>query len=187
MAGILDRYHRFVVDGEPVATGFLAVGDSWACTNPSAGRGISVGMVQAQLLRDAVASYFDDPLELARCYDEATEAEAAPFFWSQLRADEARLAEMDALRTGATSSPTSATRRGLATRGVRWSTRTLFRAMLEIVNCLAFPDEVMARPQVQARLTGQSRRSRRRRCPGLTERRCCASSRPRGIDSRLSL
>ena len=65
MAGILDRYHRFVVDGEPVATGFLAVGDSWACTNPSAGRGISVGIVQAQLLRDAVTSYFDDPVELA--------------------------------------------------------------------------------------------------------------------------
>lgn len=152
MAGILDRYHRFMVDGEPVATGFVAVGDSWACTNPSAGRGVSVGMVQAQLLRDAVASYLDDPLELARCYDAATEAEAAPFFWSQLRADEARLAEMDALRAGLPPPPPQP--------GESWLLRgamvdpDLFRALLEIANCLAFPDEVMARPQVQSKLTG---------------------------------
>ena len=30
MAGILDRYRRFAVDGEPVATGFATVGDAWA-------------------------------------------------------------------------------------------------------------------------------------------------------------
>ena len=35
MAGALDRYHRFVVEGQPVATGLAAVGDAWACTNPS--------------------------------------------------------------------------------------------------------------------------------------------------------
>ncbi|MGZ4616941.1 MAG: FAD-dependent oxidoreductase, partial [Actinomycetes bacterium] len=48
MAGILDRYRRFVVDGRPVATGLAAVGDAWACTNPSAGRGLSVGLIHAQ-------------------------------------------------------------------------------------------------------------------------------------------
>ena len=32
MAGILDRYRRFVVNGRPVATGLAAVGDAWACT-----------------------------------------------------------------------------------------------------------------------------------------------------------
>ena len=37
MGGILDRYRRFVVDGNPVVTGYAAVGDAWACTNPSAG------------------------------------------------------------------------------------------------------------------------------------------------------
>ncbi|HEX2297404.1 MAG TPA: FAD-dependent oxidoreductase, partial [Pseudonocardiaceae bacterium] len=38
MAGILDRYRRYVVDGCPVSTGVVAVGDAWACTNPSATR-----------------------------------------------------------------------------------------------------------------------------------------------------
>jgi hypothetical protein len=37
MSGIVGRYRRFVVDGSSVATGFVAVADAWACTNPSAG------------------------------------------------------------------------------------------------------------------------------------------------------
>ena len=35
----------------PIVTGVAAVGDAWACTNPSAGRGISLGLVHAQQLR----------------------------------------------------------------------------------------------------------------------------------------
>ena len=95
-------------------------------------------------------SYLDDPFEMARAYDEATEAEAAPFFWSQLRTDEARLAEMDALRAGLPAPPPSP--------GEAWLKRgamtdaDLFRALMEIVHCLAFPDEVMARPQIKAKL-----------------------------------
>ena len=34
MSGVVDRYRRFVVDGSPIATGFVAVADAWACTNP---------------------------------------------------------------------------------------------------------------------------------------------------------
>lgn len=157
MAGIVDRHHRFVIDGEPVVTGYLAVGDAWACTNPSAGRGISVGMVQAQLLRDAVAAHFDDPVLLALSYDAATEAEAAPFFWAQLRADEIRFAEMDALRTGAPLPQPNVADDWLRTGSVLDG--TLFRAMLESVHCLSVPQEVMARHEVQAALdrvpTGQ--------------------------------
>ena len=43
MAKIEDRHRSFVVDGVPVATGVVALGDSWACTNPSVGRGASIG------------------------------------------------------------------------------------------------------------------------------------------------
>src|SRR5204862_7701494 len=61
MGGVLDRYRRFVVEGRPIVTGYAAVGDAWACTNPSAGRGISVGMIHAQLLRRAAREHLDDP------------------------------------------------------------------------------------------------------------------------------
>src|SRR5579859_7611682 len=45
MGGIADRYRRFVIDGSPVATGVLAAGDAWACTNPVGGRGMSMGLM----------------------------------------------------------------------------------------------------------------------------------------------
>ena len=173
MAGILDRYHRFVVDGEPVATGYLAVGDAWACTNPSAGRGISLGMVQAQLLRDAVANHFDDPVEMALAYDEATEVEAAPFFWSQLRHDEAGWLRW--MRCAPVGPPARAQPGG----GLVPQTRstldgTLFRAMLEIVHCLSFREEVMARPEVKARLA-RSRQDRADAASGARPRGAAAS------------
>ncbi len=34
MAKIEDRHRSFVLDGRPVATGVVALADSWACTNP---------------------------------------------------------------------------------------------------------------------------------------------------------
>jgi 2-polyprenyl-6-methoxyphenol hydroxylase-like FAD-dependent oxidoreductase len=74
MAGVLDRYRSFVVDGRPIVTGYAAVGDAWACTNPSAGRGISVGMIHAQLLRKAVREHLDDPVAFAEAWHEYTEA-----------------------------------------------------------------------------------------------------------------
>ena len=43
IAAIEDRHRRFVVDGQPVVTGLVPVGDAYACTNPSLGRGTSIG------------------------------------------------------------------------------------------------------------------------------------------------
>ncbi len=55
MAKIEDRHRSFTVDGAPVATGVVAVADSWACTNPSLGRGASIGMMHCVALRDTLA------------------------------------------------------------------------------------------------------------------------------------
>src|SRR5205085_2561362 len=92
MAGVLDRYRRFVVDGEPVATGVVAVGDAWACTNPSAGRGITVGLIHAQGLRHVVRSTgVGDADGLVRAFDQVTEERVAPWYWSQISADRRRV------------------------------------------------------------------------------------------------
>jgi hypothetical protein len=37
IARLEDRSRGFVVDGMPVATGVVAVADSWACSNPATG------------------------------------------------------------------------------------------------------------------------------------------------------
>ena len=105
MAGILDYYRRFVIDSCPVVTGYAAVGDAWARTNPSAGRGLSVGIVHAQLLRQVVGDRLAIPASSARAWDEGTEHHLAPFYWNQISADRVRLAAMTALREGRAWTP----------------------------------------------------------------------------------
>ena len=147
MGGILDRYRRFVVDGEPVATGVAAVGDAWACTNPSAGRGLSVGLLHAQRLRDTLRS-FDDPHTFALEWDHVTETELAPFYWNQLASDRARLEEMAALREGRTVDVHASMlppEYADAVRAMLYDA-DVFRGVLEATGCLALPQEVFARP-----------------------------------------
>jgi 2-polyprenyl-6-methoxyphenol hydroxylase-like FAD-dependent oxidoreductase len=145
MAGILDRYRRFVVDGAPVATGVVAVGDAWACTNPSAGRGITVGLIHAQGLRHAVRSGgVGDAEGLVRAFDQVTEERVAPFYWNQIRADRARMAEMDALRRG--EEPPGPDPTAVAVGGAVFQDPDVFRGVLETAMCLALPEEVFARP-----------------------------------------
>jgi 2-polyprenyl-6-methoxyphenol hydroxylase-like FAD-dependent oxidoreductase len=150
MASILDKHRRFVVDDQPVATGIAAVGDAWACTNPSAGRGVSVGLVHAQCLRDALRAAPDDPRAFAVAFDELTVARAAPYFWNQIADDRARIAEMDALRDGEPPPPPDP-RMAALDRAVMHDADA-FRAMLEVRMCLATPREVFARPELVERL-----------------------------------
>lgn len=100
MSGLVDRYRRLNVDGRPVATGVAMVGDAFACTNPSNGRGMALGLMHAQLLRDVVRAHLDDPHEFAEVWDAVTEAELTPWYRENLEEDRARIAEMDALRRG---------------------------------------------------------------------------------------
>ena len=144
MASILDKHRAFVVDGRPVATGVAAVGDAWACTNPSAGRGVSVGLIHAQCLRDAFRAEPDDRDAFALVLAELTAARAAPYFWNQIDADRARIAEMDALRAGHAPPPPDP--RTTALERAVMHDADVFRAMLEVRMCLATPQEVFARP-----------------------------------------
>lgn len=150
MASILDKHRRFVVDGQPVVTGVVAVGDAWACTNPSAGRGISVGLIHAQCLRDAVRSSLADPLTLIRTFDEMTESKAAPYFWNQIHSDRERIAEMEARRGG--REPPSPEPTMVAIVNAAMHDADVFRALLELRMCLALPDEVLARPGFRDKL-----------------------------------
>lgn len=150
MAGVLDRYRRFVVDGRPVVTEFAAVGNSWACTNPSAGRGLSVGLLHAQVLRDVARRHINDPEAFACEYDAETERLVGPFYRNQIAADRTRIAEMNALDEGLPMPPPNpVTARLLAAAS---QDADVFRDMLEIAMCVALPQDVFARPHVAAKL-----------------------------------
>jgi len=150
MAGVLDRYRRFVLDGRPVVTGYAAVGDAWACTNPSAGRGLSVGLIHAQLLRDVVREHLDDPPAFVRAWHALTEEFVAPFYWNQVAADRARIEEMTALQYDLPLPERDSPMNGFA--AAAGHDADVFRGLLETVLCLALPQEVLARPGIRDRI-----------------------------------
>ena len=97
MAAIEDRYRSYVVDGDPVVTGVVAVGDSWSCTNPSLGRGTSIGILHAKALRDVLREIDTADHELlVRRFDELTRNEIEPWYRRTLSFDRHRLAEIEA-------------------------------------------------------------------------------------------
>ena len=150
MGGIVDRYRRFVVNGSPVATGFAAVADAWGCTNPSAGRGLTVGFLHAQRLRDVLRETQGDARRFAEEFDRRTEAEIAPWYHAQIALDRARFAEIEALREGRQPPPPA----GELARGILslfsaiGAHPDLFRAALEYVGTITPVQQILARPDV---------------------------------------
>jgi len=150
MAKIEDRLRSFVVDGRPVATGVAPVADSWACTNPSVGRGASIGLIHGQGLRDLVRDHgVDDPVGFALAWHDVTAERVEPLYRDTLAFDRNRLGEIDAQIAGVpyeTDDPSWGFGQALAAAGP--SDPELLRGMVEIASLLARPGEVLARPGV---------------------------------------
>jgi 2-polyprenyl-6-methoxyphenol hydroxylase-like FAD-dependent oxidoreductase len=148
MAKLEDRHRTMTVDGAPVATGIAAVADSWACTNPSLGRGATLGLLQCLALRDTLRSTgVDDPAAFSAAWAEATASLAEPWYRATLSLDRHRLAEIDAEIRGEAYRPD----------GDDWdliqslqfaagSDPDCLRAVLSIFGLLRPADEVLADP-----------------------------------------
>ncbi|MFI0421788.1 NAD(P)-binding protein [Spongiactinospora sp. 9N601] len=154
MAGVLDRRRRFTVAGRPVATGFAAVGDASACTAPTAARGLSAGLIQAEALRDLVRGRTAGGLggeEFATAWEETTERLTGPYYMDQIATDRARAAEMAALRQGQVPPPRRDTEMARLEAAATHDADA-FRALAEAATCLATPQEVLSRPPLTALL-----------------------------------
>lgn len=155
MGGILDR--RRSLNGS-TPTGVLSVADAWACTNPSMGRGISLGLAHVALLRRVVRESLERPAELRLAYAAATESVLAPWYDSTVLIDRARMAEIEALRTGVALPAPSAigARVGAALPLAMSRDADVFRAGLEITACLALPRDVFSRPGLAERVLARA-------------------------------
>ena len=153
MAKIEDRHRSFVVDGVPVATGVAPLGDSWACTNPSVGRGASIGVLHACELRDTVRRVApSDAFEFATAWHDATTATVEPYFRDTLGFDRHRLAEIGAQIAGVpyeTDDPAWLLGQALAKAAAK--DPELLRGYLEIAALLARGVDVLSRPGIAER------------------------------------
>jgi hypothetical protein len=148
MARLEDRYRGFVVDGQPVATGVVAVADAWACSNPANGRGASIGMLHALTLRDRLrAAGLDDPAAFADAFHAATADVVEPWYRATLTSDRHRLGEIEAGLSGATyDSPDPAYRLEKALDEATGRDPDCARATLDIRLVLRTPEQVFAQP-----------------------------------------
>lgn len=148
MAKLPDRDRRFVVDGEPVVTGVLAVGDSWACTNPSLGRGITMGLMHALALRDLLRSDAgDDPIRLALAWDEATDTTVRPWYEATLSFDRHRLSEISAEIEGMPyDSDDPAFEMTKAMMHASSQDGDIFREFVRVMGMVQSPNEMLAKP-----------------------------------------
>jgi 2-polyprenyl-6-methoxyphenol hydroxylase-like FAD-dependent oxidoreductase len=153
MAKIEDRQRKYVVDGAPVATGVVALADAWACTNPSLGRGMSIGITHAAGLRSMLRDVpLDDPRAFALQWDAVTNEIVEPLFADTLAFDRHRLAEIEATIEGRpyeTDDPGWLLGRALESSVMK--DPDLLRGFMEIVSLLDSGANVLSRPGVADR------------------------------------
>jgi 2-polyprenyl-6-methoxyphenol hydroxylase-like FAD-dependent oxidoreductase len=154
MAGLEDRRRQYRM------TGVVAVGDAAYCTNPSLGRGASIGLQHVRLLRDVLRETGTD--DLARRFADRSAAIVEPLYRSTLWFDRHRIAEIDADVAGvpyAPEDPRWAMARKTYTAAL--TDPEAARAQLRLGTLLASPDEVLADRALAGRILataeGQSR------------------------------
>jgi flavin-dependent dehydrogenase len=152
-----DRFRGFVVDGHPVATGVVSVGDAWAASNPAEGRGISIGMVHAVVLRDTIREFgVDSPCVFASTFHQRTAEKVEPWYRMTLAGTRDRLAEVNAGILGATSQPDGDYQQAKAVLAAAPFDPDCLRAALDIGSVLKLPQEIFrsdpALPDKAARL-----------------------------------
>ncbi|HEU5388539.1 MAG TPA: NAD(P)-binding protein [Streptosporangiaceae bacterium] len=214
MAGLEDRHRRLmaggdrvaggdpvaggdrVAGGDPVATGVVAVGDAWACTNPSLGRGASIGLVHACALRDVLREIGADGIsgdqeKLVRRFDEVTVAAVEPLYRATLWFDRGRLAELAADAAGDDAAAGDAAAGGGDGRpkpaeDLRWAAgKALFaasladqdiaREYLAVSMLLTTADEVFTRPGMAERVMRLGAGAARYPLPGPDRRELLAA------------
>jgi hypothetical protein len=148
MAKIEDRIRSFVVDGAPVATGVLPVADAWACTNPSLGRGATLGLEHSVALRDVLRRVGPDEDEaLAMEWDRVTREVVEPWYRATLHFDRNRLAEIEAAIADEAFEPEDPVWE-LSQALIHGSVLDpgVFRGFLKIMSLVETADEVLAEP-----------------------------------------
>ncbi len=171
MARLRNRVRRFVVDGQPVATGLVVIGDAALATNPWYGKGCSQAGIAAEALSDALAEHGRDRLALAHAMDHAVRTELEPHYTMACRQDADRIRLQSAADEGSEPDATAAATRDFIVHGLLPATRTdpdVFRSFFRAFNMLDAPDALLSDATVlQAAMTAHAAKDERPPAPKL--------------------
>jgi 2-polyprenyl-6-methoxyphenol hydroxylase-like FAD-dependent oxidoreductase len=153
MTSTSNMIREFVVDEVPAATGLLPLGDAFAFTNPSVGRGIAIGIMQSVDVVDAVAPMLDEPAAMATAWKTATDRRARPFVEATIAYDRVRAPEVEAAMEGRVHEHTDPAALGfVAMNNARHRDQFVFEHYRDIATLNATTAEVIAREGVLERI-----------------------------------
>lgn len=154
MGGLHNTFRRLVVDGRPVATGVLAVGDAVCTTNPTFGRGIGVALRTIADLVEVLAEHPADPEAASLAMDRAVVEHVRPWYADQAATDAARLGALrhTVLGEPAPPPPPPVTDRVTFAQLRRASLvdPLAFRAVVRIMGMLGAADALYTDPEIVA-------------------------------------
>jgi len=155
MAATANTTRQFVVDGTPCATGLVPLGDAWGFTNPSIGRGLTLGMMHVIDMAPAIVKHIDEPRELAGEWERRTGERPARWHASTVDFDRLRAPQVDAFMRGLQdpfdpSDPAVAGPRAL-TSAAHYDPQVL-EWFFEVITCQTLPDDLIAREGVLERV-----------------------------------
>ena len=151
MARLTNRIRRFVIDGEPVATGLVVIGDAAVTTNPWYGKGCAQAGIAAEALAAALREHGRDGTAIAHAMDEAVRTQLEPHYVTSCMQDADRIKLHAALHEGTDPDPVAAASRDFVLNGLIPATRTdpdVYRAFFRSFNMLDEPSALLANPQV---------------------------------------
>jgi 2-polyprenyl-6-methoxyphenol hydroxylase-like FAD-dependent oxidoreductase len=151
MAGLRNRKRHFVVHDQPIADGFVAVGDASVCTNPLYGRGCSLALVHAFGLADVLREHPEDLPAALLEFDELTTRELDPWYRAAVLQDRESAVPADDADEDDDADDGRSMVRALLREGLLPALQTspvVFRAFLRWFNLLAKPDALIADGEV---------------------------------------
>jgi flavin-dependent dehydrogenase len=174
MANLRNTRRWLVEDGEPLALGYVAIGDALIHTNPIVGRGCSLAWTSAFDLAECLDAHGDDPRALALAYDACVERNIVPWYELQIAqdADAVEIAEMqlrgedpfETKNADGTQNP-KAFMRSLLRDALMPALREdlpLLRVFMRTMNLLDRPGDLMRSPTViQSLLASYAKRDQR--------------------------
>lgn len=154
MAGLSNRRRRLVVDGRPIATGLVLVGDTALYTNPALGHGASLSFWMAQRAAASVERFVADPAGAAVDYQVWVDDLPGRWFEMQVAADRAADRQFTAGLSGAGYLPPADGngRFSAAVMALRQEDDHLNRMVNRVNHLLDNPSVLRADPAVMAKV-----------------------------------
>ena len=149
MASTANTQREFVLDGAPIATGLVPLGDAWGFTNPSIGRGVTLGIMHAVDAVPVIVDNIEDPAAMMNAWDDVTRGRPAAWHDATVQFDRLRGPEVEAYRQGLPDPHDPSDMMIAGTRALdsaRHYDAEVLHAYGAALSCFELPGELMSRP-----------------------------------------